>query len=168
MLQQVLRAARLDRNLYSELIFDSYATGNAVLVVAFVYAAWYLAIALSPTGGFDFVRLISFTFSGVVRWLIVSGALWLMGTKLYPGEARIPTVLRLAGFAHVGLIPLIAGGFTSGVADTVLLVAGLAWFGIALAMVAEVSMDIDRGQAGISAFLAVAVWWVALQVLGAS
>ena len=38
MLQQVLRAGRVDRSLYNELIFDDYATGNAVLIVAAVFA----------------------------------------------------------------------------------------------------------------------------------
>jgi len=38
MLRQMVRAARLDRRFFTELIFDDYATGNAVMVVAAVYA----------------------------------------------------------------------------------------------------------------------------------
>ncbi|NIA25610.1 MAG: hypothetical protein GWP04_08570 [Gammaproteobacteria bacterium] len=48
MLQQMLRAARLDRRVYTELIFDDYATGNAILAVAGVYAVIALVAGLHP------------------------------------------------------------------------------------------------------------------------
>ena len=167
MLQQVLRAARLDRNLYSELIFDSYATGNAVLVVVGIYGAVFAARVIEGAR-FSIPLALNVVLSGIVQWLIAALALWLAGTKLYPGDARVPTIVRLTGFAHVALIPLVIEPFVSSPLSQLVFLAAIFWFGVSLVLIAEVSMSLERRQSSVSALIAVAVWWVFQGIFGAA
>jgi hypothetical protein len=84
--KQMYRAARLDKKLYTELFFDSYATGNAVLAVVLVYGLIYLGIVAGSIVRFDLIRMLWFLLGGIVGWLIVGGGLWLAGTKLFDGH----------------------------------------------------------------------------------
>ncbi|HDK46226.1 MAG TPA: hypothetical protein ENG94_08125 [Actinobacteria bacterium] len=165
MLQQMLRAARLDRRVYTELIFDDYATGNAIMVVAGVYALIALASAFSGIPGISLTGVLLVLFGGVIGWLVIGGALWMAGVKLLDGEARFQTVVRLVGFAHTPLIIVaIALPLPSPVSTAVAIVA-LVWFFAAVTAAAQVLFDFERGRSASAALLAVAVWWV-LQMIG--
>ena len=165
MLHQMLRAARLDRRFFTELIFDDYATGNAVLVVAAVYTVIALSLGLSGVQGVGMTGLLLLVLGGVIGWLVLSGGLWLAGVKLLNGQARGQTVVRLVGFAHVPLIVVAAGlPFPSPINGVIVLV-GFVWFLAALVSVARVLFDFDLSHAASATVLAVAVWW-ALQWIG--
>lgn len=162
---QMVRAVRLDRKLYTELFFDSYATGNAVLVVALVYGVIYLALIAGTTASFDLLQFLWFMLGGIVGWLVVAGALWLAGTKVFQGHGTGSTSVRLTGFSHVPLLLLIAAVFvSSGIAQLVIVIA-LLWFGASLAVAAQAMFDLDLRQAGLSALIAIAIWWI-LQLIG--
>jgi hypothetical protein len=165
MLQQMIRAARLDRTLYTEIFFDSYATGNAVLLVAGIYAAVYVGMVVGLGISFSVPSFISVMLGGLVGWLIVAGGLWLAGTKVFEGMARGATVIRLSGFAHTPLLLLVAAALLGRPFSQILVAIALAWFVAALAMAARVLFDLDSRQAVAAALLAVAVWWV-VQWLG--
>jgi hypothetical protein len=156
---QMLRAARLDKKLYTELFFDSYATGNAVVAVALVYALIYVGFLVAGVG-FNLIEFLWFLFGGLVGWLIAAGALWLAGTKVFTGRGQGATAVRLTGFAHTPLA-LIAVAFAtpSGVAQTIAVVA-LVWFGAALAVASRAMFDLDVRQSALSALIAVAIWVV--------
>ena len=162
---QMIRAARLDKKLYTELFFDSYATGNSVLAVAVVYALIYLGIIAGSVARFDLIRLLWFLLGGLVGWLVVAGGLWLVATKLFQGHGAGATAVRLTGFSHTPLLLLIVAFFVpSGVAQLIILVA-LVWFGGTLAVAAQAMFDLDLRQAALSALMAIAIWWV-LQLIG--
>ncbi|MFQ5966575.1 MAG: YIP1 family protein [Acidimicrobiia bacterium] len=162
----MFRAARLDRTLYSELVFDSYATGNAVLLVAGIYGAVYVALVLGSSRGFTVILFLNVVLGGVVQWIVAAGALWLAGTKIFPGDARFPTVLRLSGYAFTTLILLVVQPLVSGALAQLVFAAALLWFGVALAVVAEVSMDLQRRQSIPTALIAVAVWFIFAGLVG--
>lgn len=161
MLDRLIRGARLDKRLYTEVFFDNAATGDAVLLVAGIYSAIYLALALGDDRvSLSVVSLIGILLSGLIGWLIVSGGLWLAGTKLFEGTSRGSTVVRVTGFSHGPLALLVVAPFLpSGIAQ---LIVGLtlAWFVAALAAAAQVLFDFDLRKAVGSALLAVALWWV--------
>jgi len=165
MLQQMLRAARLDRRVYTELVFDDYATGNAILVVAAVYAVIALASALSGIPGISLTGVLLVVFGGVIGWLVIGGALWLAGVKLLDGQARFQTVVRLVGFAHTPLLIMAIALPLPSPASTAVAIAALVWFSAAVAEAARVLFDFDRGRSASAALLAVAVWWI-LQMIG--
>mgnify|MGYP001061072814 CR=1 FL=1 len=102
---------------------------------------------------------------GVVSWLVVAGALWVSGTKLFQGTGQGATSVRLTGFAHAPLLVVIGGAFVSSPLSQLFVVAALLWFGAALAVAARSMFDLDQRQSAASAFIAVAVWWV-LQLIG--
>lgn len=165
MLQQMLRAARLDRRFYTELIFDDYATGNAVMVVAAVYAVIALALGISGVAGIGLVGVLLIVLGGVIGWLVVAGALWLAGVKLLNGQARFQTVVRLIGFSHTPLIFLAVAFPLPSPVSTAVAVAALFWFFFAVTAAATVLFDFDRTRSSSAALLAVAAWWI-LQLIG--
>ena len=165
LLTQMFRAARLDKKLYTELFFDSYATGNAVLAVALVYGLLYLSIIVGSIARFDLIGLLWFMLGGLVGWLVLSGGLWLAATKVFDGQGAGATAVRLTGFSHTPLLLLIAAFFVpSGIVQLVI-VAALVWFGATLAVAAQALFDLDLRPAALSALIAIAIWWV-LQLIG--
>lgn len=161
---QMIRAARLDKKLYTELFFDSYATGNAVLAVALVYSEIYVG-ALIAGARFDLLTFLWFMLGGIVGWLVVAGGLWLAGTKLFQGAGTGATAARLTGFSHTPLLLLLVAFLVpSGIAQLIVVLA-LVWFGATLAVAAQAMFDLDIRQAALSALIAIAIWW-ALQLIG--
>ncbi len=163
MVKQMIRAARLDRRFYTELIFDDYATGNAVLVVAAVFsvvaAGLLLQVRLSLTG----VLLV--ILGGIIGWLVAAGGLWLAGVKLLHGSAQFQTVLRLAGFSHVPLLLIPIALFVPSPFSVLIAAVGIVWFVAGLATVAVVLFDFDLQRAAGAALISAAVWWIA-QLIG--
>lgn len=165
MLQQMLRAARLDRRVYTELIFDDYATGNAILAVAGVYAVIALVAGFSGIPGISLISVLLVVFGGVIGWLVIGGALWLASVKLLDGEARFQTVVRLIGFAHTPLLLVAIALLLPSPVSTAVAAVGLVWFIAAVAAAAQALFDFDRGRSVSAALLAVATWWI-LQMIG--
>jgi len=162
---QMFRAARLDKKLYTQLFFDSYATGNSVVAVALVYAVIYLGIVAGSVIRFDLIRLLWFMLGGLVGWLVVAGGLWLAATKIFQSSGVGATAVRLTGFSHTPLLVLIAAFFVPSGVGQLIIVAALVWFGASLAVAAQAMFDLDVRQALLSALMAIAVWWV-LQLIG--
>jgi hypothetical protein len=165
-LQQVFRAGRVDRSLYNELIFDDYATGNAVLIVAAVYAlpaAIGLLLGAGVVNGI--LGILNASLTGIVRWLLVSLAFWAMAAKVFQRDGRIPTTIRLTGFAHVAFIPF-GLSYIFPEVFAILLLVSLAWFFVSLTAIGQVLFDLDRQQSMAAGGVAVAVWWVLVIVLG--
>ncbi len=158
----MIRAGRLDRSLYNELLYDDYATGNAVLVVALVYA-FPAAIAV-VAGRAGILQVVAESLNGIIRWLLVSLAFWAMATKVFERDGRVPTTIRMTGFAHVAFVPWAlrilvpaAGGW--------LLLVSLIWFFAGLTAIARVLYDLDQQQSMAASAVGVAAWWVLVIIL---
>lgn len=162
---QMLRAVRLDKKFYTELFFDSYATGNSVLAVVLVYGVIYLGLIAGTNVGFDLIGLLWFMLGGAVGWLVVGGGLWLAATKLFDGHGTGATAVRLTGFSHAPLLLLTVGFFVPSAFVPVIIVAALVWFGATLAVAAQALFDLDLRRSALSALTAIALWWV-LQLIG--
>ena len=156
---QMVRAARLDKKLYTELFFDSYATGNAVLVVALVYSVIYLGFLVAG-GAFDVIGFLWFLVGGLIGGLIAAGALWLAGTKVFNGRGQGQTSVRLTGFAHTPLVLIAVAAVAPAAVGQGLLVVALVWFGAGLAVAARAMFDLDVRQSALAALIAVAIWAV--------
>lgn len=167
---QMKRAAKLDRKVYAELLFDDYATANAVMVVAlvalvtvvFAVALGVTSLAAIPTA------LFGSALSSLWGWVICAGGFWLAGTKLFSGEARFQTVLRMIGFGYITLSLVGLGaisvfslpGFNPSRVNWVVL-ASLVWFGFSLHQIAQELFDIRPQEQKVAAFLGVIAWLVA-------
>ncbi len=150
MVEQMMRAGRLDRAFYTQLIFDSYATGNAVLVVGAVYAAHALIRSL------DVPFLLNVLLSGLIGWILLALAAWLIGTKLLEGDAQLQTVIRLTGFAHVPLFAWLLDVLVAPVG----LWLGVVWFAAAVYVAVQVAMSLEQREALIASAVGLVVWAV--------
>ena len=117
-------AARLNSNVYREIVNDGRATGQALVVVALVSTARVVGAML---GGEDIhlvIALIVGLVDGVLNWVMWALFIWLFGVTLLKMEntnAGWGQMVRATGFAQtpgllsvIGFIPditfLIAGG----------------------------------------------------------
>ncbi len=170
-LRQAIRAARFDRTVYSQLLFDDYATGNAILLLAGIAVITTVGqVGLDPrlTFGASLVAtLLNVVLATLWGWVIAAGILWLVGTKLFRGEARYQTVLRMVGFAYLPFVLLALAPLDFLKLEIVgswLVLISLAWFGGGLYLIAEDTFGLSKRDAGVAAGLAV-VGWLAVRLL---
>ena len=128
MLERILRVFKLDRTVFAEVEHDESATTQAATVVAIVAALSVIGkivqMLFSLVGGNDLDfggLLLSIVVTFVVtfiNWAIWSGVTYLVGTKLFKGEATFGEMLRVIGFAYapqmLGIVPCI-GGIVGGI-----------------------------------------------------
>jgi hypothetical protein len=150
-IDRMMGAAMLDVATYEEVEHDLQATGQAAGVVAI--AAVCSAIGGWSDGG---TGVIGGVVSALLGWLVWSGITYLIGTRLFEGEATWGELLRTIGFAQaprilliLGILPL-AGGFVR---------LGVFFWILAAGIVAiRQALDVSTGKAVLTAVLG----WVAV------
>ena len=120
---RIIRAAKLDVNLYEEVEADKEALGQAMMVV--VLSSLAAGIGSFQSGGF--VGIFMGTLAALAGWYIWAWLTYLIGTKLLPEpqtKADLGELLRTIGFSSspglirgLGIIPGLAGivFFASGI-----------------------------------------------------
>ena len=169
------RALRLDRDLYSSLIYDGSATADAVLIVLVIGAIPPLLGA--ALGRIPLVALPSVAFAQVigyiVGWLVAAGLVYLLSTKVFGGFGTWQSGLALTGYAYVPLLlfaalgPILTNPFdgSSDMIELLLQLGGMLWFGAGLTRVADVAYEVSSERRIMVAALAVLGWWVITLVL---
>lgn len=159
-------ALRLRRDTYTRLMWDDYATADAVLIIAVVAVIQLIAVigagrlgALGLIGG-----LLQLATGELIRWVVAALVLWLVATKLLGGHGRIPAAIGLTGYAYLPFVfaPIVRLGLGLGGAGSLAVfvdVAASFWFGLGLIVVGQVLFDLARDKAVIAAFLSVFGWW---------
>ena len=135
---RMLRAAKLDVDLYEEVEADPEAMGQATAVV--VLAALAAGIGNFTTLGLT--GLVVGTLAALVGWYIWAFLTYLIGTKLLPEpetQSDVGELLRTIGFASSpGLLRVF--GVVPALGDIVFLVAGL-WMLIAMVIAVRQALD---------------------------
>ena len=135
---RMLRAAKLDVDLYEEVEADPEAMGQATAVV--VLAALAAGIGNFTTLGLT--GLVVGTLAALVSWYIWAFLTYLIGTKLLPEpetQSDVGELLRTIGFASApGLLRVF--GVVPGLGDIVFLVAGL-WMLVAMVIAVRQALD---------------------------
>jgi len=153
--ERMMRAARLDSNLYEEVEADLSATSQAATVVGIVALCGAIgnAIGLAANGNVGgavgvFIGQIIAAFVGWVAWSYIT---YWIGTSIFKGVATPGELLRTVGFAQtpgvlniLAIIPIL-GGIVVFVVWIWQLIAGI----IALRQ----ALDITTGQAVITAII---------------
>jgi hypothetical protein len=144
--QRMIGAARLDIQTYEEVEHDESATTQAAMVVAIVAVCTAIGGAGDGGGG-----IIAGPISALAGWLVWSGVTYLIGTRVFKGEATWGELLRTLGFAQTpGVLMLFAGfGLIGGLASAA---AGI-WMLIAGIIAIRQALDVSTGEALITAFL---------------
>ncbi len=142
-IDRMIRAARLEPQLYEEVEHDQSATGQAMLVVVLGAVAAGIG-ALS--GGID--ALVIGVIASLVGWAVYAFIAYWVGTNIFKGpktEATWGQLLRTLGFASsprvlfiFAFIPAI--GFLVGLAV-------FSWWLIATVIAIRQALDFDTGRA---------------------
>lgn len=149
--RRAVGAAFFDRKSHTQILFDSSATADAVMVVGAVgivisVAGWLL----NPVLAFDLVpALLSALIAVLAQWLFQALATWLVGTKLFRGNGDPQTVMRLHGHAY---LPLVLTAF-----GTIAAVIGALWFLAALVVATSVALGLNTREGGLSVLVGYAV-----------
>jgi hypothetical protein len=155
----MLRAAKLDAELYEEVERDTAAMGQAIGVVLLASVA--AGIGSLWHGGL--LGLIGTALWDVVGWLVWSLVIYFLGTRVFPEEqteADYGQLLRTIGFAYapgliriVGIIPFLHW-----------IVNPIAWIWVVAAMVVAVRQALDYQTTG-KAILVCVVGFVAYMLV---
>lgn len=158
---RMLRAAKLDIELYEEVEHDESALGQATTVV--VLSAVAAGIGSLGTGGLT--GLIGSTLAALFGWYVWAFLTYWIGTRLLSEpqtSADYGQLLRTIGFASApGLIRV--GGIIPGLGAIVFLVAGI-W--MLVAMVIAVRQALDYTSTGRAIGVCVIGWVVQAVIIG--
>jgi hypothetical protein len=135
---RIIRAAKLDAQLYEEVEADRDATGQAMAVV--VLSA--VAAGIGSLGSGGLLGIVGGTIMALVAWLIWAFLTYFIGTRLLPEpqtKAEYGELLRTIGFASApGLIRVF--GVIPGLGALVFVVAGI-WMLIAMVIAVRQALD---------------------------
>jgi hypothetical protein len=157
-ISRIIRAARLDVQLYEEVEADKGATGQAVLtVILSSIAAGSVNIVSAGLGGVFIGILIA-----LIGWFIWAFLVFIIGTKLLPEpntSSDMGELLRTIGFSSspglirvFGIIPVL---------DTLLFIASAIW--MLITMVVAVRQTLDYKSTWRAVLVCVIGW--AIQIL---
>ena len=165
---RIIRAAKLDPNLYEEVEADKGAMGQAMGVVVLSS----VAAGVGSTAGGGITGILIGTISALVGWYIWAYLTYFVGTKLLPEpqtESNPGELLRTIGFSSSpGLIRIL--GVIPGLAGVVFLVAAI-WMLVAMVIAVRQALDYQStwravGVCAIGWVIQVAVLMLFLSIFG--
>ena len=160
---RIIRAAKLDVQLYEEVEADQSATGQAMTVVILSGAA----AGIGSAAAFNLTSFLIGTIAALVAWYVWAFLTYFIGTKFLPEpqtRADHTELLRTIGFSSApGLIRVL--GFIPGIRDLIFFVAGI-W--MLIAMVIAVRQALDYTSTGRAIGVCVIGWVVQILILGAA
>ena len=135
---RIIRAAKLDVNLYEEVEADKGALRQAMGVVVLSS----IAAGLGSIGRIGFSGILIGTITALISWYVWAYLTYFIGTKLLPGpktKADHGELLRTVGFSSSpGLIRVL--GIIPGLARIVFLVAAI-WMLVAMVIAVRQALD---------------------------
>jgi len=151
MIQNAIRAARLDLDFYNTIENDESFTGQAGLIVVITSLITGLGTAFAVKG---FIwPLIVATIGGIVAWFVWSFLTAWIGTTLFDGQTDVGEMLRVLGFAQAPLVLAIIPWFG--------LAVGSIWALIASVVAVREGQDFTTGKA----IGTVGIGWIAYLVI---
>ncbi len=154
MLAQMIRAGRLDRSFYESLLFDNYATGNAVVIViiaGLLPPAWFF----SPVGA-------AFAILGsILRAGLVTAAVWAASVYIFKRHGNPRATFRMVGFANVAFFPLLLAG-RPGLLGLVALFITAMWLFLALRTVVGAQFELDHPENSFVAATGLLGWYLSI------
>ncbi|MBU4343511.1 MAG: YIP1 family protein [Candidatus Omnitrophica bacterium] len=136
--ERIIRAAKLDVNLYEEVEADKGAMGQAMGVV--VLSSIAAGVGIIGRGGVGGIFI--GTIAALIGWYVWAYLIYLIGTKLLPGpqtKADHGELLRTIGFSSSpGLIRVL--GIIPGLGGVVFLAASI-WMLVAMVIAVRQALD---------------------------
>lgn len=159
---RMIRAAKLDANLYEEVEADSGALGQAVLVVILSSIAGGIG-SISLMG---FKGLISAIIAELIAWFAWAAVTYFIGTKILPQpqtNADLGQLLRTVGFSSSpGIIRILGIVLSTSLYRTLELITGV-WMLIAMVIAVRQALDYDSTWRAVGVCL---LGWAIYLVIG--
>lgn len=99
----------LDLDFYNEAEVDRSLTGQATVIVVVATAFGGVGSAIAQEDASVIAGVVGGVIAGVIGWLLWSLASWLIGTRVFDGDATFGAMVRVIGFAFapfvIGVIP---------------------------------------------------------------
>ena len=138
-LNRIIRATKLDSNLYEEVEADKDALWQAMAVVIFSSIAAGIGIGLK-TGGFS--GIIMGSIAALISWYVWAYLTYFIGTKFLPEpntEADLGELLRTIGFSSSpGLLRVL--GIIPGIGGIIVIIASI-WMLVAMVVAVRQALD---------------------------
>lgn len=160
MLQNVMRAMKLDTDFYNTVERDASFTPQAFVVVVLAngLAGVGTAIAFSEVGLFG--GIVGSIIAGLVNWVVWSALAVFIGVRVFGGTTDMGEMLRVLGFAQaplmIGVIPYLG-------------IVGSVWMIVASVVAVREGLDFSTGKAIGTVVLGWPAWlilqWVASAIL---
>ena len=135
---RIIRATKLDSNLYEEVEADKSALGQAMTIV--VLSSIAAGIGLYKTGGFN--GIITGTMASLISWYVWAYLTYFIGTKFLPEpqtQADLGELLRTIGFSSSpGLLRVFY--FVPGIGGMLYLISSL-WMLVAMIIAVRQALD---------------------------
>jgi len=154
MLSQMIRAGRLDRPFYESLLFDQYATGNAVVMII-------IAGILPQLWSFSLVGAAFAILASILRALLVTAAVWAASVHIFKRHGNHRATFRMVGFANVAFFPLVLAG-RPGLLGLVALLITAVWFFLALRTAVGAQFDLDHPENSFVAATGLLGWYLSI------
>ena len=141
---RAVRAARLDRQVYAEVVADRSALGQAAVVVAVATVATVLADLVQGHHIIGLVRLVA----GVPGWVVGAWFLSWVGTTLLgatPPTPAMSRMLRTTGFASAPAVFAVLGAVPQ--VGAVLTLAVALWQGVASVIAVREALAVSTWRA---------------------
>ena len=137
-INRIIRACKLDANLYEEVEADKSATFQAALVVILST----LALGVGSFFTFGVFNIFIPILVALAGWFVWSSLIYFVGAKLFPDkntQSNIGELLRTIGFSHApGLIRVF--GFTPELMSITFIGAGI-WMLVAMIIAVRQALD---------------------------
>ncbi len=161
LIDKMIRAAKLDVNLYEEVEKDPGATTQAFLVVLIVSICGGIgAIGFLGTKG-----IIMGIIRGIIGWVIWSALIFIVGVKIFKHTSDIGELLRCLGFAYspgalniLAFIPIV--GF-------IVLIITFIWILVTFVIAVRQALDVETGRAILVSIIGFAFYVIISLLIGA-
>jgi len=163
--QRLWQALQLKRDAYVWMQFNQAANGDAVLIVAFVYAVWVAFSSLLNVSGLPALRPGAFSVADIVNlfirggfgWILGSGAVWLIVSYVFEQPIRFGTVIPITGYAHAPLALVPVGAAVGLAGPLAMLFAGI-WSAAMMVTGFQSNLDVSQERAVGLALAPMLVW----------
>jgi hypothetical protein len=153
-LNQILRAARFQREAYVQAVVSPNAVADGLMIVGVVW----IVLAAVLVGSFDLLLFVRIALGGLFAWIVLSGVIYLMGKHVFEGYGSFPGTMAMTAIVHPLLVLiLVADIFLDGFA---VIVVGSVWFLVALVPGSRVALDLKVEHAAIAVGVGYLVWLI--------
>jgi hypothetical protein len=165
---RMLRASKLDAELYREVDADETATQQALIIVVLVAVASGIGAALGAVlanrSAFLVGSLIGSILSELIGWVVFTAVMWFVGTRFFHAQAAYNQVLRTVGFAYSPGVLLILR-FIPGLGGLIALVVGI-WRLVTTFIGLREGLRLDNGGTIGTIVVGVIAYIIVLALLG--